>query len=98
MEEIIKLSNGKDNYPYSKLIKIRDQIGEGPHRNRASLLIADIYFQNEEYGKAKSIYQEIINNSSGLNYEMARISLAYVYEAMDDYNREYKKAIQQYGY
>ena len=89
MEEIIKLSNGKDNYPYSKLIKIRDQIGEGPHRNRASLLIADIYFQNEDYEKAKSTYQEILNSSSGLNYEMARISLAYVYEAMEDY----KKAI-----
>ena len=69
------------------MIKIRDQIGEGPHRNRASLLIGDIYFQNEEYDKAKATYQETINNSSGLIYEMARVSLAYVYEAMEDYNK-----------
>ena len=89
MEEIIKVSKKKSNNPYSELVKIRNQIGEGPHRNRASLLIADIYFQNEEYDKAKSIYQEAINNSSGLNYEMARFNLAYVYEAMEDY----KKAI-----
>ena len=54
-----------------------------------SLLIGDIYFLNKEYEKAKSTYHEIIDNSSGLNYEMARISLAYVYEAIEDY----KKAI-----
>ena len=89
MEETIQRSKKKGINPYSELIKIRDQIGEGPHRNRASLLIADIYFQDGEYEKAKSTYQEIINNSSGLYYEMAVTSLAYVYEAMDDY----KKAI-----
>tara|TARA_B100000686_G_scaffold211712_1_gene218610 strand:- start:1756 stop:2430 length:675 start_codon:yes stop_codon:yes gene_type:complete len=89
MEEIIKVSTKKTDSLYSELIKIRDKIGEGPHRNRASLLIADFYFQNEDYEKAKFTYEEIINNSSGLNYEMARISLAYVYEATEDY----KKAI-----
>jgi len=90
MEEIIKESVEKGTNPEVQLVKIRGQIDKGPHRNRASLLLADIYFQNEEFDKAKSIYQEIINNSSGLNYEMARISLAYVYEAMEDY----KKAIE----
>ena len=89
MEEIVKGSQKKGTNPYSELIQIRDQIGEGTHRNRASLLIADIYFQNEEYEKAISTYQEVINNSAGLNYEMARVNLAYVYEAMEDY----KKAI-----
>ena len=89
MEKTVKTTKNKDASQYSELIKIRDQIGEGPHRNRASLLIADIYFQDGEYEKAKSIYQEIINNSSGLYYEMAVTSLAYIYEAMDDY----KKAI-----
>ena len=90
MEQIVKVNKKKDHNLYSELIKIRDKIGEGPHRNRASLLIADFYYQNDEYEKAKSTYQEIINNSSGLNYEMAKISLAYVYEAMEDY----KKAIE----
>ena len=89
MEEVVKGSKKEGTNTYSDLIKIRDQIDRGPHRNRASLLIADIYFQNQDYEKAKSIYQEIINNSSGLNFEMARISLAHVYEAMEDY----KKAI-----
>ena len=89
IENIVKVNKKKGVTQYSELIKIRDQIGEGSHRNRASLLIADIYFQDGEYEKAKSTYQEIINNSSGLNYEMAMTSLAYVYEAMNDY----KKAI-----
>ena len=90
MEEIVKESEEKGINPQSQLVKIRDQINEGPQRNRASLLLADIYFQHEELEKAKSIYQHIIKNSSGLNYEMACIGLAYVYEAMEDY----KKAIE----
>jgi len=89
MEKIVKANKKNGINSYSELIKIRNQIGEGSHRNRASLLIGDIYFQNEEYTKAKSTYHEIINNSSGLNYEMARVSLAYVHESME----EYKKAI-----
>jgi len=89
MEQIAKESGEKGTNPQSQLEKIRDQIDKGPHRNRASLLLADVYFQNEELEKARSTYQEIINNSSGLNHEMASIGLAYVYEAMEDY----KKAI-----
>ena len=37
MEEIVKVSKKKGTNPYSELIKIRDQIGKGSHRNRASL-------------------------------------------------------------
>ena len=89
MNEFSKGKGDKETNPQSQLVKMLDQFDEGPHRNRASLLLADIYFQNEQFEKAKSSYQEIINNSSGLNYEMASINLAYVYEAMEDY----KKAI-----
>ena len=64
-----------------KLIKIRDQIGFGSHRNRASLLIADIYFKNKDYDKAQSTFLEIKNNSQGLNHQMANIGLAYTHEA-----------------
>ena len=49
MEQIVKVNKKKDHNLYSELIKIRDKIGEGPHRNRASLLIADFYYQNDEY-------------------------------------------------
>ena len=85
MEEIVKESEQKGNNIQADLLNIRDQIESGPHKNRASLLIADIYFQNKELEKAKSTYQEILNNSSGLYYEMATIGLAYVHESMEDY-------------
>ena len=51
-----------------------------------------IYFQNEDYDKAKSIYQEVRSKSRGLNHEMAAVNLAYTYEAMGDL----KKAIDLY--
>ena len=59
MEKIVEESKEKGKKLQEQLIKIRDQIDEGPHKNRASLFLADIYFQNEDYDKAKSIYQEV---------------------------------------
>jgi tetratricopeptide (TPR) repeat protein len=92
MEEIAEESTKKGIKPQDELIKIRDQIDEGPHRNRASLFLADIYFKYEDYDKAKSIYQEVRSKSRGLNHEMAAVNLAYTYEAMGDL----KKAIDLY--
>ena len=92
MEEIAEESEKKGIKPQDKLIKIRDQIIEGPHKNRASLFLADVYFQYEEFDKAKSIYQKVKNNSHGLNHEMASVGLAYTYEAKGDF----KKAINLY--
>ncbi len=92
MEEIARESGEKGTNPQDQLIKIRDQIDAGRHRNRASLLLADIYFQKEDFDKAKSIYQEVRNNSSGLNHEMANVGLAYSHESMG----ELKKAIDLY--
>jgi predicted negative regulator of RcsB-dependent stress response len=89
MEEVIKIEEAKGSNPESQLVKIRDQISNKSHRNRASLLLADIYFQNGDFDKAKSTYQDIRNNSQDLNYQMANVGLAYSHEALEDY----KKAI-----
>jgi len=92
MQEIARESAEKGGNPSEQLIKIRDQIDPGPHRNRASLLLADIYFQNEDFDKAKLVYQDVKDNSQGLNFEMASVGLAYTHEALGDY----KKAIDLY--
>jgi predicted negative regulator of RcsB-dependent stress response len=65
MEQIAKNSEIKSEKLQEKLIEIRDQIGEGPHRNRASLFLADIYFQYEEFDKAKTINEEVKIKSTG---------------------------------
>ena len=44
-----------------ELIKIRDQIRFRSHRNRASLLLADLYYMNKEFDKAQTTFLEIIN-------------------------------------
>ena len=92
MEEIVKVEEAKGNNPESQLVKIRDQISDESHRNRASLLLADVYFQYGNFDKAKSTYQEVRNSSGGLNHQMANVGLAYTYEAMG----EFKKAIDLY--
>ena len=92
MEKIAEESEEKGKKLQEQLIEIRDQIDEGPHRNRASLFLADIYFQYEDFDKAKSIYEEVRSKSSGLNHEMAAVNLAYTYEAMGNL----KKAIDLY--
>jgi len=92
MEKIAEESKEKGKKLQEQLIEIRDQIDEGPHRNRASLFLADVYFQDEDYDRAKVIYQEVQSKSSGLNHEMAAVNLAYTYEAMGNY----KKAIDLY--
>tara|TARA_B100000686_G_scaffold125847_1_gene133246 strand:+ start:229 stop:903 length:675 start_codon:yes stop_codon:yes gene_type:complete len=96
MEKIAEESQGKGKNLQQQLIKIRNQIDEGAHKNRASLFLADIYFQNEDYDKAKVIYQEVKSKSYGLNHEMAAINLAYTYEALGDLEKAidlYKLAI-----
>jgi predicted negative regulator of RcsB-dependent stress response len=90
MEEVIRIEEAKGNNPESRLVKIRDQFSGNSHRNRASLLLADVYFQNGDFDNAKSTYQEIRNNSQGFNHQMANVGLAYTHEAFGDY----KKAIE----
>jgi tetratricopeptide (TPR) repeat protein len=92
MEEIVRIEEAKGSNPESQLVKIRNQISEESHRNRASLLLADVYFQYGNFDKAKSTYQEIRNSSAGLNHQMANVGLAYTHEAMG----EFKKAIDLY--
>ena len=75
-----------------RLLKIRDQIKLRSHRNRASLLLADVYFKNNNINGAQETYKEILNNSQGINHDMATIGLAYTYEAKN----EFKKAISLY--
>ena len=92
MEKIAENSETKGKKLQEQLIEIRDQIDEGPHRNRASLFLADIYFQYEDFDKAKTIYEEVRSKSTGLNHEMAAVNLAYTYEAMGNL----QKAIDLY--
>lgn len=92
MEEIVRVEEAKGNNPEGQLIQIRDKINDKSHRNRASLLLADVYFQNGNFDKAKSTYQEVRNSSGGLSHQMANVGLAYTHEAMG----EFKKAIDLY--
>ena len=62
--------------------------------NRSSQFRIPVFVcgDQEDFDKAKSIFEEVRSKSSGLNYEMAAVNLAYTYEAMGNL----KKAIGLY--
>jgi lipopolysaccharide biosynthesis regulator YciM len=70
---------------------ILDKMDESQQKNRASLLLGDIHFQNQEYDKAEAFYSAVMNYSSpsDINHQMAQVGLAYSHESKKDY----KKAI-----
>ena len=95
MVEINKEKSGKkpDN-PIGELQKLLDQFQEGPQKIRASLLLAEEYYQDEQYDKAITLYSEISDQSGGteLSGQLAKIGLAYSHEGKKDY----KKAAEIY--
>lgn len=86
--EIVKIVDTTGN-PTAK--GILEKMGEGMQKERASLLLGDRHFQNQEYDKAEALYSAVMNTSSPgkINYQMAQVGLAYCHEARKDY----KKAI-----
>jgi predicted negative regulator of RcsB-dependent stress response len=81
----------KADNPSSEMSVILGKIGEGRQKERASLLLADIHFQNQQYDKADTLYSGVMNGSAPeeINYQMAQVGLAYNSEA----NKQYQKAI-----
>lgn len=96
--EMVKIHNEKtDKKPENAIVemeKLLDQFQEGPAKMRASLLIAEEYYQDELYDKAIAIYTEITDQSDGneLSGQLAKIGLAYSLEGKKDY----KKAAAMY--
>ena len=81
----------KDSTSVAAAKAIWEKIGGGLQKERASLLLADIHFQNQEFGEAEELYSTVMSNSSQgqVNYQMAHLGLAHSYES----GKDYKKAI-----
>ncbi len=90
MEKIAE--NLKDSASVAEARLVWEKIGKGFQKERASLLLADIHFQNQEFNEAEALYSTVINNSSPEqnNYQMAQIGLVYIYES----KKNYEKAIE----
>ena len=88
--EITKIADSVDSST-SDAKAILGNMGEGPQKDRASLLLGDIHFQNQEYDKAEAFYSAVMSHSSpiDINHQMAQVGLAYSHESRKDY----KKAI-----
>jgi tetratricopeptide (TPR) repeat protein len=89
--EITKIADKADSSA-SDAKAILEKMGNGPQKDRASLLLGDMHFQNQEYDKAEELYSEVLSRStpSDINHQMAQVGLAHSYESRKDY----KKAIE----
>ncbi len=88
--EMMKLvDNASTSASGAKLIW--EKIGDGSQKERASLLLGDIHFQNQENDKAGVLYSMVMSSSpkGQINHQLAQIGLAHSYQAKKDY----KKAI-----
>lgn len=83
------VDNAKGSNPASEAKTILEKIGAGKQKDRATLLLADIHFQNQEYDKAETLYSTVLDNSSkdDFNYQIAQIGMAYCSEAKKDYKQ-----------
>lgn len=88
--EITKIVDSTDSSA-SDAKAFLEKMGDGPQKDRASLLLGDMHFQNQEYDKAEAYYSAVMSHSSpsDISYQMAQVSLAYSHESRKDY----KKAI-----
>ncbi len=84
--EIVKIAD-KDGSSTSDAEAVWGKMGDSLQKERASLLLGDLYFQNKEYEKAEKLYSRVVSNSSPqeINYQMAQIGLAHSYESKEDY-------------
>ncbi|MFQ5450161.1 MAG: tetratricopeptide repeat protein [Nitrospinaceae bacterium] len=86
----------------AKLEKLMAQFQEGPQKERARLLLAGGYFQNDQFDRAIQVYSEITQATEPgqLQHELARLGLANSYESKKDYKKAveaYKSIIQNAG-
>lgn len=79
-----------------KLEEYLDQFGDGTHKQRAKLLFADTLYQNRQFQKAISTYNEILQQlrPGNIFYELAQSGLGYSYEG----KKEYDKAVDTYKF
>lgn len=77
-----------------ELEKLWGQFQEGSQKTRAGLLLAEEYYQDQQFDKAIELYTEISGRSDGqeLSSQLARMGLAYSHEGKKDY----KKAAEIY--
>jgi len=71
-----------------------DRFDEGMHKQRARLLLANAFYQEQKFPEAIAVYNEILRQSrpGETVYELAQVDLGYAYES----EKDYKKAIEIY--
>jgi len=90
-------TQGNNKQPSQVITDLESALGkfsESGQKQRAKLLLGDVYYQNEQFDKSIALYDDVIRRSSvsDLSNGLAQLGLAYSYEG----KKEYKKAMGVY--
>jgi lipopolysaccharide biosynthesis regulator YciM len=99
--QMTKIQNGKDTKKSdNKIVELENiftQFQEGSQKTRASLLLGEEYYKDQQYDNAIEIYSEIASQSggAGISHQLAKMGLAQSHEGKKDYTKavEIYKAI-----
>ncbi len=92
--EMEQLREKNKDQPDQLIQKLKEKLSEfdkGDQKQRAALILADVYYQNRKYDDAITIYSDILNNTSAnkLDYFLAQNGKAHALEGQ----KKYKEAI-----
>lgn len=93
MQEIKSKADPKEpGKSTSQMNEVLERFGEGSQKQRARLLLANTYFQNNQFDQAIPVYSEVVEKSrpGEIHRILARVALAYAHEG----KKEYSKAIE----
>ncbi|OGW28167.1 MAG: hypothetical protein A3K09_01975 [Nitrospinae bacterium RIFCSPLOWO2_12_FULL_47_7] len=87
----------KNKQPGQVITDLETTLGkfnESGQKHRARLLLADVYYKNQQFDKSIELYSDVLKGASieDLSHNFAQLGLAYSYES----KKEYKKAIGAY--
>ncbi len=91
MDQLREKSKGQPDELIQKLKEKFNEFDKGDQRQRAALILADVYYQNKKYDEAISMYSDILSNTSAnkLDYFLAQNGKGHALEGQ----KKYKEAI-----
>ena len=87
IEQIKAENNSSPQELIKKIENLLHEFSEGPQKKRATMILADQYYEIQAYDSAISLYRSILTESdpTNLQYQLVSLGIAYSLEGKKDY-------------
>ena len=99
MEQIKTENKTNPKIKLEKIENLLNKLDRGPQKQRATMILADQYYDTQSYDRAIALYQNILVETvpTNLHYQLATVGIAYSLEGKKDYSDailKYKSIIE----